>query len=160
MLTECMTPSEVPVLVLHSCILHFLSVSGLEIFSQRLFGITAKSCSPTQFTSRSCKPPPQVTEHWNSQGQDEDLICILLSGQTKKLWVLSGNRMTWYVTDHVPVFGLPSGAGLQSASLCTVRPQCCVAAMRRRAVHETFTNAVSAAANALKDGNKYKNISC
>lgn len=41
-----------PVLVLHSCILHFLSVSGLEIFSQRLFGITAKSCSPIQFTSR------------------------------------------------------------------------------------------------------------
>lgn len=52
-----------PVLILHSCILHFLSVSGLEIFSHRLFGITAKSCSLTQFASRCCWPPPQVTEH-------------------------------------------------------------------------------------------------
>lgn len=37
---------------LHSSVLHFLSVSGLEIFSQRLFGITAESCTLTHLTSR------------------------------------------------------------------------------------------------------------
>lgn len=55
---------HVPVLALQSCILHFLSISGLEIFSQRLFGMTAKSCSLTQFTSRCWWPPPQLTEHY------------------------------------------------------------------------------------------------
>lgn len=54
-----------PLFVLHSCILHFLSVSGLEIFSQRLFGITAKSFLLTQLTARCCWPPPQLTEHFS-----------------------------------------------------------------------------------------------
>lgn len=60
--------------------------------------------------------------------------------------------ITSRVTDLVPVLGLPSGAGLQSAGLCAVWPQCGVAAMRRGAVHEPFTHAFPTAASALGGG--------
>lgn len=53
-----------PVLVLHSCKLHVLIVSGLFLWSQRLFSTELES-STTHGTTRCCIPPPQLTEHFS-----------------------------------------------------------------------------------------------
>lgn len=100
-----------PVLSLQSSVLHFLIVSGLEIFSQRLFGITAESCTLTHLTSRCCCPPPQLTEHCNATDRAMSLANV------------SGVIQT--ACDQPPPSLRPSTGC--TASGC--RPPCCLASV-------------------------------
>lgn len=54
------------------------------------------------------------------------------------------------VTNLFPVLSLPLGAGLQTAWLCAVWPQCGVAAVRGGAVHQPLPETFTTASRALR----------